>query len=155
MESSLARYGHSPNQFREAVSASAFLFSMKVLLADDDEDQLAIREMLVAHSGFETLTASDAHSALRAAIISRPACAIVDLRFPTEELGLRLIRGLKKIDGQMRILVLTGNPDALLRKPERALVEDVIQKGEPSGNLIRKLKNMATAIKKSAVAQPY
>ncbi len=119
---------------------------MTVLLADDDEDQLAVREMLLSRFGFKTLTALDSKAALRLAIASRPACAIVDLRLPTEDSGLRLIRGLKQIDSQIRILVLTGGrPEWLLNKPERSLIEHVLRKGEPSGNLIRKLKSIAAA----------
>ncbi len=41
-------------------------------------------------SGLETLEAADAASALQLAAACKPECAVVDLRLPTEKLGLRV-----------------------------------------------------------------
>ena len=64
---------------------------MRVLLADDDPDQLSLRCMLLERSGFEAMGAGDYVSAVELAAIQKPECAVVDLRLPTEELGLRLV----------------------------------------------------------------
>lgn len=115
---------------------------MKVLIADDDEDQLAIREMLLNHAGFEALTALDCSAALRLAALEHPACAVLDLRLPDELSGLQLIRDLKVQNPEMRILVLTGgNLERLKRLPERALIDEVIGKGSPAALLLRKLRS--------------
>ena len=125
---------------------------MKILIADDDRDQLAVREMLLTQSGFEPITACDRDSALRAATAEHPACALVDLRLPDEEGGLSLIRQLKARDARLRIFVLTGgNPRQLDGRPERALVDEVIRKGSPSSALILKLKD----VERSAFPDPY
>ncbi|MBV8864017.1 MAG: response regulator [Acidobacteriaceae bacterium] len=114
---------------------------MRVLIAEDDRDQLAVREMLLRHSGFEPILALDSKTALRKAEAGHPVCAIVDLNFPTEEAGLRLIRELKQFDAGLHIFVLTGeNPERLNRFPERLLIDEVINKGAPASKLIRKLK---------------
>lgn len=119
---------------------------MRVLLAEDDRDQLAVREMLLRQSGFEPIAAVDYKSALSAMEAGHPACAIVDLNFPTEESGLRLIRELKRIDARLHIFVLTGNnTERLNRSPERSLIEGVISKGSPASKLIQKLSNLKTA----------
>ncbi|HSU59320.1 MAG TPA: response regulator [Bryobacteraceae bacterium] len=117
---------------------------MRILLADDDQDQLAIRGMLLARSGFETFEASDRNSALEIAAARKPRCAVVDLRFPTEDLGLQLIRELKDIDPNMHVVVLTGgDPQRFARRPERRLVDKVIVKGSPLANLLRELRSLA------------
>ena len=119
---------------------------MKVLLAEDDRDQLAVREMLLRQSGFEPISAVDYKAALSAFEAGHPACAIVDLNFPTEESGLRLIRELKRIDAGLRIFVLTGNnTERLNRLPERSLIDEVIGKGSPASKLIQKLSKLRTA----------
>jgi CheY-like chemotaxis protein len=117
---------------------------MRVLLVDDDADQLALRSQLLRRSGLEALEATDAKSAVRIALLEKPGCAVVDLRLPTVELGLKLIRDLKQIDPGMHILVLTGmNPGGLARSPERKLVDQVIVKGSSSAQLIHALKRLA------------
>ena len=114
---------------------------MKVLIAEDDEDQLAVREMLLKQAGFEALTASGTAAALEVATVERPACALVDLRLPDEKSGLRLIRELKKKHPSMRIIVLTGgNLERVNRLPERALMEEVIAKGSSAAMLIRRIR---------------
>jgi DNA-binding response OmpR family regulator len=110
---------------------------MKVLVAEDDRDQLELRSLLLSQSGFEALPAGDAAEALRAAAEQRPECAVVDLRFPAEEHGLGLIRDLKRLNAAIRIIVLTGGSAACLdHLPENALVDQVIVKGASSARLI-------------------
>jgi two-component system OmpR family response regulator len=123
---------------------------MKVLLADDDKDQLELRGLLLSTSGFETIEVSDGPSALRAAAAEKPECAVVDLRFPTEELGLRLIRGLKKMNAAMRVIVLTGaDPLRIGRLPEKELMDEVIVKGSSSHQLLRSLKTLAGTLQRA------
>jgi DNA-binding response OmpR family regulator len=110
---------------------------MKVLVAEDDRDQLELRSLLLSRSGFEPIPALDSAAALRAAAAQKPDCAVVDLRFPAVEHGLGLIRELKRLDAAMRIIVLTGLDAARLeRLPENALVDEVIVKGSSSARLI-------------------
>lgn len=120
---------------------------MRVLLADDDCEQLALRSMLLARSGFETLEAADRSSALKLAAEEKPECAIVDLRFPTEDVGLRLIRELKDLDSSMHVFVFTGaDPEQFAMRPERKLVDEVIVKGSSSAYLLRQLRSLAAAV---------
>ncbi len=114
---------------------------MKVLIAEDNEDQLALRGMLLRQSGLETIEATDAASALRLAADHKPHCAVIDLRLPTEELGLRLIRQLKTLDESIHVLVLTGaDPSRLARRPEKNLVDDIVVKGSSSAYLVERVK---------------
>ncbi|HEY6987634.1 MAG TPA: response regulator [Bryobacteraceae bacterium] len=114
---------------------------MKVLVAEDDPDQLELRALLLARSGFETIPARDAAAALRAAAAKKPDCAVIDLRFPAEEQGLGLIRELKRLDAAMRIIVLTGASAGHLEKlPEKAMVDEVLMKGSCSSRLIEVIR---------------
>ena len=114
---------------------------MKVLIAEDDQDQLELRSLLLSQSGFEAIPARDSAAALRAAAYHKPECAVVDLRLPAEEQGLGLIRALKALDAAMRIIVLTGMDGARLKHlPENALVDEVIVKGSSSVQLVETIR---------------
>ena len=112
-----------------------------ILLADDDLDQLSIREMLFQQLGYEVLTATGCEAALEQVRGKCPECAVIDLRLPDEQTGLRLIRELKKLAAGMRIFVLTGARKELLDgKPEGELVAGVFRKGEPLRLLLREVQ---------------
>jgi uncharacterized protein YggU (UPF0235/DUF167 family) len=120
---------------------------MKLLLADDDADQTALRSMNLARSGHDVRTAGDVDSALRVAAETLPDAAVVDLKLPTEDAGLRLIRGLKALDATIRIIVLTGaDPKRMESFPERLLVEAVFTKGCASKQLAQHLKDMQQTV---------
>ena len=100
--------------------------------------------MLLACSGFEVLEAPDRSSALKLAAEQKPDCAVIDLRFPTEDIGRQLIRELKNLDSGMHLFVLTGgDPEQFARRPERRLVDQVIVKGSSSAHLLRQLRSLA------------
>lgn len=120
---------------------------MKVLVVDDDMDQLLLRGMLLRQSGFETAEAADMESAMEMAAEYKPELAVVDLRMPTEERGLALIRRLKTLDPAMRLFVLTGgDPKRFARRAESQLVEDVLVKG-CSAELTQKLRAAEALVK--------
>lgn len=114
---------------------------MKVLLADDDSDQLFMRSMLLSQNGFDPVEAHDCESAIQAARTEHPTCAVVDLRFPTEELGLRTVRELKALNPAIHVLLLTGRySDKLAHMPEAALVDKILVKGNCWTELMQRLK---------------
>jgi uncharacterized protein (TIGR00251 family) len=114
---------------------------MKLLLADDDADQLELRSMTLSNAGYDICIAGDVPTALRMASEQSPEAAVVDLRMPTQDLGLQLIRGLKQLNSRLRVIVLTGiDPKQFEKLPERALVEAVFTKGGASKLLLQYLK---------------
>lgn len=129
---------------------------MKVLIADDDEDQLFVRSMLLREHGFEPIEAADIASAVQNAARHKPECAVVDLRLPTEELGLQLIRELKRLDSTIHVFVLTGAcAERFSKHSEKDLVDEIVVKGSPSGDLIQKLKALrATKASRRPAAEP-
>lgn len=117
---------------------------LKVLVADDDRDQLDLRSLLLRKNGFETIAASETESALRKAKAHRPDCAIVDLRFPTEACGMELIRNLKALDARMHVFVLTGSDaSSIAGCREYELIDQVLVKGSSSRELIERLNAIA------------
>jgi CheY-like chemotaxis protein len=114
----------------------------KVLLIDDEPEQLSIRSMLVAHQGLTSLAAEGPKSALELAEAERPSCAVMDLRLPTIQSGLRLIRDLRRVDPEIKIVVLTGQTAGLETAPEMAMVEAVLEKGGPSKKLIETIQSL-------------
>ena len=113
---------------------------MRVLLADDDQDQLDLRRLLLEKKGFETIAVTTATAALQAARAQKPHCAVIDLKIPTEAVGLGLIRDLKGLDGEIRVFVLTGSDAKRIHAlPEMKLVDEVIMKGSSTAYLFKKL----------------
>lgn len=113
---------------------------MKILLADDDTDQLELRSLLLEKKGFETIAVTTATAALKEAKAQRPHCAVIDLKIPTESAGLALIRDLKTLDSAIRIFVLTGSEAKRVNAlAEMSLVEEVIVKGSTTAYLVKKL----------------
>ena len=116
---------------------------MKVLVAEDDPDQLELRTLLLRRAGFETIGAATGVEALDAARTASPPCAVIDLRFPSEECGLGLIQGLKAIDPAIHIFVLTGGDlKRLKERAEWSLVDAAFVKGSPSSALLLRLKEI-------------
>jgi two-component system response regulator RegA len=77
------------------------------LLIDDDELYVRTLQRSLSRRGLETRTATGIAEALRVAEEIRPAFALVDLRLG-EDSGLTLIRPLRALRADMRILLVTG-----------------------------------------------
>ena len=119
---------------------------MKILVADDDVDQLMLRCLLLERSGFETVQARDASSALALARAEKPECAVIDLNFPNEEAGFRLVRELKSLDSAIHLVLLTGARAARLAgRSEAGLIDEIVEKGLGSARLVRKLRALERA----------
>ena len=119
---------------------------MKVLVVEDDADQLAVRCLLLARNGFEAIEAADPASARDAARREELACAVLDLRLPDERTGVQLVCELKGINPQLRIILFTGTSAARLASyPELRLVDEVVQKSSGFSSLIEKLKGTSAA----------
>ncbi len=79
------------------------------LLIVEDDDRLRDRlERALRERGYETRTAHDYESALRAAHEDSPEYMLVDLRMPGGQSGLDVIREIKGIDPATVVVVLTG-----------------------------------------------
>jgi len=78
-----------------------------LLLVDDDEVYCEVLGEALARRGYAVTVAHDLATALQLAQDTAPEYAIVDLRIGTES-GLQLVRRLSGLDGNTRIVMLTG-----------------------------------------------
>jgi two-component system, chemotaxis family, CheB/CheR fusion protein len=117
-----------------------------VLLVDDDPGGLEIRKMLLERDGHRVSTATDAAAARDKFRELSPDCVILDLRLPSPEDGLALVREFREA-GQagkaLRIVVLAGWGADLEGHPEQALVDEVLAKPVRSERLITAVRKRA------------
>lgn len=78
-----------------------------LLLVDDDEIFCAVLAQAFERRGYQVRIAHDADEALQLACEEPPEFAVVDLRMPGTS-GLDLVRRLRHLDENTRIVMLTG-----------------------------------------------
>ena len=78
-----------------------------LLLVDDDETFTHVLARAMTRRGFAVSVAHDATQAIAMAAENPPEYAVLDLKMPGDS-GLTLIRHLKALDEETRIVVLTG-----------------------------------------------
>jgi CheY-like chemotaxis protein len=102
----------------------------RVLVVEDDLDQLATRRQLLEHAGYEVFTAQTAAEALP--LLEACQVVVMDLRIPKIDDGLQLIDAAAEVSA--RVIVLSGlqyetplKVDEFLMKPcpSRKLIETV------------------------------
>ena len=98
----------------------------RVLVVDDDRDQLEMRGLILENKGHTVLTASTCAEALERAPEFVPDVVVTDLMLPRVADGEAMIAVLRALSPQTRIVVLSGfsgdievATDAILRKPVR------------------------------------
>ena len=121
--------------------------STRVLVVDDDAAVCRAVAVVLARSGFDVRTASDAAPALEVAQTWTPDLVVVDYNMPTS--GLELVRRLKDKHGDsVFVAVLTGEDDEEMR--ERCLAggaDAVLIKPIAPVELRRRLTAAAVALK--------
>ena len=122
----------------------------RVLLVDDDADQLEIRRLLAEQAGHQVSAAGDAGMARARFSELHPEVVVLDVRIPKcdvgtpkREEGLALIREFYAADPAPRVLVLSGWPGDIAGRPEAALVEEVLIKPVRSQRLLELLERPA------------
>ncbi len=81
--------------------------SQNLLLVDDDVIFCKVLTVALVKHGFDVRMAHNVAEALQRAREQAPAYAVIDLKMPGES-GLSLIGQLKSLNGDVKILVLTG-----------------------------------------------
>jgi len=118
----------------------------RILVVDDDEEQLRLRRMILERNGHEVAVAGTADEALRLCEEYKPRCVLMDLRMPKAEDGLTLIREIRQCQPESRMLVLTGWADDIEGKPERTMVDEVFVKPAKIERILSALGRMALAL---------
>ncbi|MCE5306235.1 MAG: response regulator [Acidobacteriales bacterium] len=108
----------------------------RVLLVDDDPDQLEIRRLLFQQAGHEVCAVPNPAQALEAFCHDEPQLVVTDLRLPETADGLALIRALRERSPSVCIVVLSGWPADLDHLPETGLVDAVVSKPPRTDRLL-------------------
>jgi DNA-binding NtrC family response regulator len=117
-----------------------------VLVVEDDEDQLAIRCLLIGNAGFEAVAAGNGRTAMSLADALQPRCAVVDLHLPTKELGMKLVKSLTVSVPGIRILLLSGhNWQGKQPDPTDLGVYAILQKGCSARLMLQKVREAIAA----------
>jgi len=104
----------------------------RLLVVDDDVQQLGIRTLLLEAAGHEVAVAEDAPTARRLLEELSPDVLVTDLRLPELTDGLGLIRWVDEQRLAAKVIVLSGWREELYDLPEEKLVACVL--GKPIRN---------------------
>jgi len=93
---------------------------VKLLIADDEQKICRLLETFFAERGFDVLVANDGKSALACIRDERPHLVFLDLHMPGLN-GLDILSEAKKLDGMMKIIVITAVEDEATIQKAKAL----------------------------------
>lgn len=79
----------------------------RLLVVDDDPTFCSVLKQALEKRGFDVYVAHDLHSAVKLTEKIDPEYAVIDLRIGLES-GLSMVKRLKALDGNTRIVILTG-----------------------------------------------
>jgi CheY-like chemotaxis protein len=109
----------------------------RILVADDDLEQVLLRKDLLEAGGYEVDVALCTNTTAQMVERGGADLVIMDLRFanalgePDSRQGLALIRRIRELGCQAPVIVLSGWPEDLYGQPEEHLVSKVIVKPVP------------------------
>lgn len=117
----------------------------RILIVEDNLDQLEIRTLLLEQAGHRVHSARSADEALSLLEPTLEA-AIVDLSLPEPSDGRALLRELRLRTPQTPIAVLTGWIDELKRFPENEYVAAILEKPCPSRKLLETVARLVACL---------
>jgi len=101
----------------------------RILVADDDVEQITVERRLLEALGYEVAAALSPSETLRELELCPPAVIVLDLSFPRPADGLELIRSIRRTGCLLPLIVLSGWPEVLYGAPEEQMVSRVLVKG--------------------------
>lgn len=113
----------------------------RLLLVDDEREQLKLWRLFFGTSGHEIATAETLPQAIEQLTAFVPDVLVMDLRLPDLKQGLELIRQAGDRP-PLRVLVLSGWPQDLEPLPERKLVHNVLVKPVNLPALLRAIADL-------------
>ncbi len=115
----------------------------KILLVEDDPDQLQLRTLTFERAGHQVLGASNVAEALKLLASSQPDIVVTDLHLPKAKDGAALIRAVRERCPKTRVAVLSGLAEDLAPFAEAGLVDEVLKKPVRSQKLLAAIARLA------------
>jgi CheY-like chemotaxis protein len=109
----------------------------RILIVEDDPDQLELRRLLLEKAGHEVWTALSRFQANQLFEEANPSVVIMDLRLPRLEDGQALIQDLRTLSKTVRIFVESGAVGDLSVLPEAKMVDQLLNKPSPIPLLLK------------------
>ena len=82
----------------------------KILIIDDEESIRSLLHISLTHKGFEVFTAGDGAKGIEIFQKERPPIVLTDIKMPGID-GLEVLRQIRGIDADARVIVITGHGD--------------------------------------------
>lgn len=120
----------------------------RILVTDDDAQQLMLRKLLLEMAGHQVAIAFNAPETLRQLEKERPGVLIMDLRLynvhgePDPAEGRALIRRVREFDSRLPVIVLSGWPDDLYGQPEEQMVSRLFVKPVSNRQLLQAIEEL-------------
>jgi CheY-like chemotaxis protein len=114
----------------------------KILLVDDNRDGLVVRRSLLQELGFRVEITGNCEEALKLVAASRFDVVVTDYRMPRMN-GTELIERIRKVDPNVRVILLSGFVDPLGLTEQSTGADTVVEKSsrEPA-HLVRAVKRL-------------
>ena len=123
----------------------------RLLLVDDNPSGLAARKMVLSELGYEITTAKNAEIALALFEASPFPLLVTDYKMPGQN-GVELIRAIRAVAPQTRIVLVSGFVDAMGITEENSGADAVIMKSANEvSQLVRAVNRLS---KRTAAKQP-
>jgi CheY-like chemotaxis protein len=106
----------------------------RILVADDNWQQLELRKLLLEAVGHQVAVAWSVRETMRQVELGQAELVIMDLRFPNaagepdSSEGLALIRQIRESGCRVPLIVLSGWPQEIYGSPEESMVSRVMAK---------------------------
>jgi CheY-like chemotaxis protein len=107
-----------------------------ILVVDDDTAVRMMLKRLFRLEGFEVVVAATPEEALEQVNTHMPSLALVDYNLPGYD-GCQVVRELKHVKPDMRIMLITGNGDDAVREEARWVGAAYARKPLDLPNLLR------------------
>lgn len=115
----------------------------RILVADDDLDQVQLRKCLLEAGGHRVDIALCVASTIVQVEMGDADLVIMDLRFPQSLDGLELIRRIRELGCDKPVIVLSGWPEDLYGQPEEAMVSRIMVKPVHMAELLEAVAALA------------
>jgi CheY-like chemotaxis protein len=115
----------------------------RILVVEDDPDQLELRRLLLEKAGHEVWTATSREQANQVFGEADPAIVVMDLRLPRLDDGRGLIHDLRAHSTSVRIFVESGAAGDLAVLPEAKMVDQLLNKPSSFPLLLKLISQLA------------